>query len=68
MALGNFTPFTSGNENGLSLNYSANTGLGGGTADVAWTYNVASTPDLIDAFASFAGTTTGTGQPLWARR
>ncbi len=59
VTLGKFSPFFSGNEFGLSLNYAANTGLSGGTADVAWTYNVASTPDLTDAFMAFAGNTNG---------
>lgn len=59
VTLGNITPFTSGNENGLSLNYSSNTGTTGGTADLAWTYNVAAVPDMVDAFLSLAGTTSG---------
>lgn len=62
VTLGNFTPFTSGGEFGLSLNYSAITGaMPGSQADVAWTYNVSGTPSLVDAFAAFAGTVTGTG-------
>lgn len=62
VALGDFSPFTSGTENGLSLSYLANTGTTpGSAADVRWTYNVAGTPDLVDAFLSFTGTTTGTG-------
>jgi PEP-CTERM motif len=62
VVLGDFSPFTSGAENGLSLSYSANTGTTpGSAADVRWTYNVAGTPDLVDAFLSFTGTTTGTG-------
>jgi PEP-CTERM motif len=61
VALGDFSPFTSGAENGLSLSYSANTGTTpNSAADVAWTYNVAGT-GIVDAFASFSGTTTGTG-------
>lgn len=62
VTLSNFSPFTSGIENGLSLSYTANTGTtAGSAADVRWTYNVAGTPDLVDAFISFTGTTTGTG-------
>ena len=62
VTLGDFTPFTVGNENGLALTYSATTGTTpGSTADVSWIYNVAGAPGLIDAFASFTGTTTGTG-------
>jgi hypothetical protein len=60
--LGNFTPFTVGAENGLSLNYSASTGAtAGSVADVAWTYNVSGNL-LTDAFLSLAASVTGTGQ------
>jgi len=66
VTLGNFTPLSFVNgavtEYGLSLNYASNTGLtAGSSADVAWTYNVAANPDIIDAYLSFTGTTTGTG-------
>jgi hypothetical protein len=62
VALGDFSPFTIGGENGLTLSYSANTGnLPNSPADVQWAYSVSGTPSLEDAFASFAGTTTGTG-------
>jgi hypothetical protein len=62
VALADFTPFTSGNENGLALSYSANTGTSvDSAADVAWTYNVTGTPALVDAFMSFTGSITGTG-------
>lgn len=62
VGLGSFSPFTSGNESGLSLSYTANAGgTPNSSADVAWTYAVSSTPDLIDAFASFTGVVTGTG-------
>ena len=62
VALGDFSPFTSGGENGLTLSYSANTGnLINSPADVQWAYSVSGTPSLEDAFASFAGTTTGRG-------
>jgi PEP-CTERM motif len=62
VVLGNFSPVTIGTENGLALSYSANTGATpGSTADVAWTYNVSGTPDLVDAFEEFTGTVTGTG-------
>jgi Phosphodiester glycosidase len=61
VTLGNFTPFSVGNEFGLSLNYTANTGTtAGSAADVAWTYNVSGNL-LTDAFMSFAGNVTGTG-------
>jgi hypothetical protein len=62
VTLGNITPFTTGGEFGLSLNYSANTGsTPGSAADVAWIYNVASVPNLTDAFLSYGGNVTGTG-------
>jgi hypothetical protein len=62
VALGDFSPFTSGGENGLTLSYSANTGNEPNSpADVQWAYSVSGTPSLEDAFASFTGTTTGTG-------
>lgn len=62
VALGDFTPITVGAENGLALTYTANTGTQAGSqADVSWIYTVTGTPSLIDAFASFTGTTTGTG-------
>jgi hypothetical protein len=61
VALGSFSPFTSGTENGLSLSYSANTGTtANSAADVAWTYNVSGL-GIEDAFMSFTGTTIGTG-------
>jgi hypothetical protein len=61
VGLGNFTPFTIGAENGLSLNYTANTGTTpNSSADVAWTYNVAGNL-LDDAFAAVAGNITGDG-------
>ena len=62
VTLGNFTPFVSGGEFGLSLNYIANAGVAGAEADVAWIYNVSSAQLINDAFLSFAGNTTGTGQ------
>ena len=62
VTLGDFSPFTIGGENGLSLSYTANTGTTpGSAADVAWTYTVSGAPNLVDAFLSFTGTTTGTG-------
>jgi hypothetical protein len=49
-------------EFGLDLFYASDTGTTPGSqADVGWTYNVSGVPSLIDAFATFAGTTTGTG-------
>ena len=65
VVLGSFAPTTFSvggiTEDGLALTYSANTGTtAGSSADVAWVYNVSSTP-LTGAYASFTGTTTGTG-------
>jgi hypothetical protein len=65
----NFTPFSvvvNGNtEYGLTLTYTSNTGTTpNSSADVEWTYNVTDNVagSLIgDAYASLAGTTTGTG-------
>jgi len=67
VGLGSFSPVTFDNagvtEYGLSLSYTANTGTtANSSADIAWTYNVASATQLIeDAFMIFTGTTTGTG-------
>jgi PEP-CTERM motif len=66
VTLSDFTPFTtvvSGvTEFGLNLSYASNTGATPGSqADIAWTYDVSGVPSLTDAFATFAGTTTGTG-------
>jgi hypothetical protein len=65
VTLGNFTPFQAivngVLESGLSLNYDANAASAGSAADVAWTYNVSGSL-LGDAFLSFNGNTTGTGQ------
>jgi PEP-CTERM motif len=68
VTLGNFTPFSSvigGTlESGLALNYIANAGVTGAEADVAWSYTVSGNSGnvIVDAFLSFAGNTTGTGQ------
>jgi hypothetical protein len=62
VTLGDFIPFNSGNEWGLTLTYAANTGTSASQADVAWTYNVSSTPPMVDAYMAFTGSTTGTGQ------
>jgi hypothetical protein len=49
-------------EYGLDLTYSSSTGATpGSTADVAWIYDVSGVPSLTDAYASLAGTSTGTG-------
>jgi hypothetical protein len=66
VGLGNFSPITFVNagvtEYGLALSYTANTGTAANSsADISWIYNVASTPDLVDAYMAFTGTTTGTG-------
>jgi PEP-CTERM motif len=59
VTLSDFTPFTIDDEFGLDLIYSSSTGFSGGTADVAWTYNVSGVPPLVDARASLAGGTVG---------
>jgi hypothetical protein len=65
VALTDFRPFMTvvGGEvqYGLDLIYSSTTGMSGGTADVAWSYNVSGVPALDDAYASLTGNTTGTG-------
>jgi len=52
--------FTSidGNEFGLQLSFNANTGLGGGTTDIDWSYNVRGlTNPINDVFLAFNGDT-----------
>jgi hypothetical protein len=63
VTLGNFTPFTVGNENGLALNYGAAATATNTTADVLWTYTVSAIngASIVDAFAAFTGTISGTG-------
>jgi hypothetical protein len=61
VTLGDFIPFNSGNEWGLTLTYAANTGTSSSQADVAWTYNVSSAPPMVDAYMAFTGSVTGTG-------
>jgi PEP-CTERM motif len=66
VVLSDFSPFTTVvngvTEFGLHLSYASETGTTpGSVADVAWTYDVSGVPSLTDAFATFAGTTTGTG-------
>jgi hypothetical protein len=66
VTLSEFSPFTTVvdgvTEFGLELFYSSDTGTTpGSTADVGWSYNVSGVPNLTDAFATFAGTVTGTG-------
>jgi hypothetical protein len=66
VVLSDFSPFTTMvdgvTEFGLHLSYASETGATpGSVADLAWTYNVSGVPSLTDAFATFAGTTTGTG-------
>ena len=66
VTLGDFSPFTTVvngvTEFGLNLSYASNTGATPGSqADLSWTYDVSGVPSLTDAFATFAGTTTGTG-------
>ena len=64
VTLGNFTPFISGNEFGLALNYTALAPVAGATADIAWTYNVSGVGGVLlnDALLALAGNTTGAGQ------
>jgi hypothetical protein len=63
VALGNITPFTSGNESGLTLHYSAVAPDSSSTADVSWTYNVSGNGvSITDAFLALSGNTTGAGQ------
>jgi PEP-CTERM motif len=67
VTLSDFSPFTvvvDGVTNfGLHLSYASNTGATlGSQADVSLSYNVSGVPSLTDAFAEFAGTTTGTGR------
>jgi len=69
VTLGNFTPFSTivngALESGLSLNYTASTGMSPppSTADVAWIYNVTDNAGSLinDAYASLTGSFTGTG-------
>ena len=66
VTLSDFSPFTTVvdgvTEFGLNLSFASDTGTTAGSqADVALTFNVSGAPSLTDAFASFAGTTTGTG-------
>jgi hypothetical protein len=66
VVLTDFSPFTAVvdgvTEFGLHLSFASDTGTTPGSlADVAWTFDVSGTPSLTDAFAVFAGTTTGTG-------
>lgn len=65
VSLTSFTPvvvFVNGTEEvGLALSYTSNTGAtANSSADVSWTYDVQGNL-LTDAYASVAGTTTGTG-------
>jgi hypothetical protein len=66
VTLSDFSPFTTVvdgvTEFGLHLDFASDTGMTQGSqADVALTFNVSGVPSLTDAFAVFAGTTTGTG-------
>jgi PEP-CTERM motif len=66
VVLSDFSPFTTVvggvTEFGLNLSFASDTGTTPGSlADVALTFNVSGAPSLTDAFAVFAGTTTGTG-------
>jgi hypothetical protein len=66
VTLSDFSPFTfvddGVTEFGLHLSFASNTGTSPGSqADVSLEFNVSGAPSLTDAFATFAGTTTGTG-------
>jgi hypothetical protein len=63
VTLNNITPFISGNEFGLQLNFLELAGPSPppGASDIAWSYNVVSTVPMIDAFLQLAGNTGGTG-------
>jgi len=62
VTLGNFSPFTLGNEFGLTLNYSSTASGTNLSSDVGWTYSVSGAPSLLaDAFAQLTGLVTGTG-------
>ena len=63
VTLGNFIPFTLGNEFGLTLNYAAVAPVAGATADILWSYTVSGIDGLLinDAFLALAGNTTGAG-------
>src|SRR3954470_6232787 len=60
VTLGNITPFTSGNEFGLTLNYTALATNPDSSADIAWTYNVSGS-SISGAFVALSGNTTGDG-------
>jgi len=50
------SPFLGGVENGLTLSFNANTGILGGSTDIAWTYNVRTLDGpIIDAFLAMTG-------------
>jgi hypothetical protein len=66
VVLSDFSPFTTVvdgvTEFGLDLSFASDTGTTPGSlADVALTFDVSGAPSLTDAFATFAGRTTGTG-------
>src|ERR1700684_2271095 len=66
VTLSDFSPFTTVVDGvtdlGLILYFASDTATSERSqADVALTFNVSGAPSLPDAFASFAGTTTGTG-------
>jgi hypothetical protein len=63
VTLNNITPFISGNEFGLQLNFLEIAGPSPppGASDIAWSYNVVSDVPMIDAFLQLAGNTFGTG-------
>jgi hypothetical protein len=63
VVLGKITPFTSGNESGLTLHYSAIAPNSSSSADISWTYNVSGNGvSITDAFLALSGNTTGAGQ------
>jgi hypothetical protein len=63
VTLTSVSPFISGNEFGLQLNFLEVAGPSppAGASDIVWSYDVTSTVPLIDALLEVVGNTTGTG-------
>jgi hypothetical protein len=64
ITLGNFIPFISAGEFGLTLGYSALAFAPGATADILWTYDVTGVPFISDAFLQLTGNTEGSGRAV----
>jgi hypothetical protein len=61
---GNFTPFTTANHYGLSLDYSVQTGTNpNASTNMTWTYTVSAQPGFLlsDVFRELSGDSSGTG-------